>query len=192
MKQIPPLSVTKPRRLHWWNDHSFLRLVWTNFHKIDEDVWRHNHPSAARLAQLKAMGAASVLTLRGDGSFVSQIEAETCAQLGLVFRGISLRASTLPTRKAVVELIDALRDLPKPIVVHCKSGADRTGLAGAIYLHVFAGVPLEQAREQLSVRFLHNPWGKARIVHRFLDAYVAAHAATGIGFEEWVRTEYDG
>lgn len=189
-RTLPP-SPAKPRRQNWWNDHRFLRLIWTNFHKIDVDVWRQNHPSAARLAQLKTMGAASVLSLRGDGSEVSQIEAAACAQLGLVFRGISLRASKLPTPIAIVALIDALRDLPKPIVVHCKSGADRTGLAGAIYLHVFKGVPLEQAREQLSVRFFHNPWGKARIVYRFLDAYVAAHAATGIGFEEWVRTEYE-
>lgn len=191
MTQTPPSSGIDQPRLNWWRDHGFLRVLWTNFHKLDEDVWRHNHPSPARLAELKAMGAASVLSLRGATSELSLQEAEACAKVGLEFRGIGLRAVALPRKDALLALIDALREMPKPLVIHCKSGADRTGLAAVIYLHVITGVPLAEARAQLSARFMHNPWGKARIINRFLDAYVAAQSASGIGFEDWVRTEYD-
>lgn len=176
---------------YWLKDHGALRLVWTNFHKLDEDVWRHNHPSPARLAQLKAMGAASILTLRGTTSAPSILEAQACAELDLEFRALEMRATILPRKDALLGLLDAIKEMPKPMVIHCKSGSDRTGLAATIYLHVFKGVPLDEARKQLGVRFIHNPWGRAGIVNVLLDAYGAANAATGIGFEDWVRTEYD-
>jgi protein tyrosine/serine phosphatase len=90
-----------------------------------------------------------------------------------------------------LELIALLRDMPKPMLVHCKSGADRTGLAVTIYLHVIKGLPLTEARRALSWRYAHFSWGKAGIVSRMLDAYEADNRATGIGFEEWVETRYD-
>ncbi|QXT38124.1 tyrosine-protein phosphatase [Gymnodinialimonas ceratoperidinii] len=191
MSQPPPPSAALAWFQYWLKDHGALRALWRNFHKLDDDVWRHNHPSPKRLARLKEKGAVSVLSLRGSSSDHSQREAAICAELGLNFRGLSLRAVRLPQRKALLELIAALRDMPKPLVIHCKSGADRTGLASVIYLHVFKNVPLAEAREQLGMRFIHNPYGRARIVNVLLDAYAAAHETTGIGFEEWVRTVYD-
>ncbi len=191
MTQPAPFTPTDRLRLYWLKDHGFLRTLWTNFHKLDDDVWRHNHPSPSRLAQLKAMGAASVLTLRGDTSPPSQIEAAACAELGLEFQALEMRAIILPRKEALLGLLDALREMPKPMVIHCKSGSDRTGLAATIYLHVFKGVPLAEARKQLAPRFIHNPWGRAAIVNKLLDAYGAAHDATGIGFEDWVRSDYD-
>ena len=81
--------------------------------------------------------------------------------------------------------------MPKPMLVHCKSGSDRTGLAVTLYLHVIKGQPLDEARRALSWKYGHWSFGSAGVVHRLLDAYAAAHAATGIGFEDWVRQDYD-
>lgn len=189
-QQTPHLSL-KTWFQYWLKDHGGLRAVWRNFHKLDADVWRHNHPSPARLAQLQAMGAASVLTLRGSTSVPSVLEAAACTDLGLEFRALEMRAVILPRKEALLGLLDAIREMPKPMVIHCKSGSDRTGLAATIYLHVFKGVPLAEARKQLGVRFIHNPLGRAGIVNILLDAYAAAHAETGIGFEDWVRRDYD-
>ena len=185
------LSVVRNRLHYWLKDHGVLRAIWTNFYKLDGDVWRHNHPSPGRLARLQSMGAASVLTLRGSKSVPSVMEAEACADLGLAFRTLEIRATRLPRREALLDLLDAIREMPKPMVIHCKSGSDRTGLAATIYLHVFKEVPLVEARQQLSPRYIHNPLGRAGIVNVFLDAYATAHTATGIGFEDWVRTQYD-
>ncbi len=187
------IAYSRARRLwlYWLKDHGFLRVPWQNFHKLDADVWRHNHPSPARLAQLQALGAASILSLRGWKSAPSVIEAQACADLGLTFRALEMRATRLPRRDVLLGLLDAFRDMPKPMVMHCKSGSDRTGLASAIYLHAVKGVPLAQARQQLALRYIHNPWGRAAVVNRLLDAYGAAHEATGIPFEDWVRDHYD-
>lgn len=194
MEPAAPTSCLSPaemRRLFWWKDHGFLRILWTNFHRIDGQIWRHNHPSPARLARLRGMGAASVLSLRGPDNPLSVMEGAACAELGLTFRAVPLRAMGPPRRQSILEILAALRDMPKPLVIHCKSGSDRTGLVSAIYLHALRGVPLDEARRQLSIRYIHNPYGRARIVNRFLDAFEAAHAQTGIGFEDWVRDSYN-
>ena len=182
-----PFTRAERLRLYWWTDHGWLRSLWTNFEKIDAEVWRHTHPSPARLAQLKAMGAASVLSLRGSTSPPSRIEAAACAELGLAFRPIAMRAHALPSKEALLDLINTLRTSSKPLVIHCKSGSDRTGLAATLYLHVIKAVPLGEARGQLALRYIHNPWGKAAIVNRLLDAY----AAQAKPFEDWVRDDYD-
>ncbi len=187
----PPAAPKDAWRRYWLTDHGFLRAVWRNFHKLDNDVWRHNHPSPARLAQLKAMGAASVLSLRGPDNPLSKMEAQACADAGLAFHAVPLRAMDLPKKQSLLDLLDALRDMPKPLVVHCKSGSDRTGLAATIYLHAIKGQPLAQARKQISVRYFHNPLGKARVVNHFLDTYARANATTGISFEDWARDTYN-
>lgn len=191
MTQQPSFTTLDMLRLYWLKDHGVLRAIWSNFHQLDADVWRHNHPSPSRLAHLKNMGAASVLTLRGATSAPSLIEAAACEELGLEFRAIEMRASNLPRHTALFGLFDAIREMPKPLVIHCKSGSDRTGLASMIYLHAFKSVPLSEARQQLALRYMHNRFGKAGIVHRLIESYAADHEATGIGFEDWVKTAYD-
>ncbi len=65
-------------------DHGILRVLWKNFHKVAEGVYRSNQPSAHRLAEFKAMGIKAVLNLRGP-SLYSQylLEKEACTDLGL-------------------------------------------------------------------------------------------------------------
>ena len=48
-----------------------------------------------------------------------------------------------------------LRDAPKPLLIHCRSGADRTGLASVIYQAVIKGMDEDRAESQLSLRFGH-------------------------------------
>ena len=50
------------------------------------------------------------------------------------------------------DIISALRiihDAPKPILVHCRHGADRTGLIMAMYRVVFQGWTKEQAKKEM-------------------------------------------
>jgi len=81
--------------------------------------------------------------------------------------------------------------MPKPILVHCKSEADRTGLAVTLYRHVIKGEPLDVARKSLHWSYGHLSFGQAGVVHRILDAYADAHDRSGVTFEQWVRDSYD-
>jgi hypothetical protein len=57
------------------------------------------------------------------------------------------------------------------LLVHCQRGVDRTGLVSALYLLLRTDATLEQARRQLSIRYLHINAGRTRAMGRFLDLY---------------------
>nr|WP_234894951.1 tyrosine-protein phosphatase [Sinorhizobium meliloti] len=48
-----------------------------------------------------------------------------------------------------------MQTAPKPILIHCQAGADRTGLAAMLYLQQIAGIDEEISERQLSVRYGH-------------------------------------
>ena len=177
---------------YWIKDHAWLRAIIPNFYQVDELLYRSNHPSPRRLSHLKRLGIRSVLSLRGSGKNTPSIlERNACERLGLELKFIRMRTGVLLSPNTLLDLLNELRTMPKPMLVHCKSGADRTGLAVTLYLHVLKNMPLDQARRALSWRYAHWKWGQAGIIHALLDTYAADHIATGINFERWVATQYD-
>lgn len=179
-------------RLHYHLfDHAFLRVFWTNFWPVAPGVWRSNQPTAARFARYKAMGIKTVVNLRGEDAFAHYLfEKETCEALGLVMVDAKLWARNAAPRKRIVAVIDALRAAEKPMMFHCKSGADRAGFVAAMYQLVFEGVPVAEARKQLGLKFIHLEFTKTGVQGYILDTYAARLAHGEIGFEDWIRTEY--
>jgi protein tyrosine/serine phosphatase len=51
-----------------------------------------------------------------------------------------------------------LREAPKPLLIHSKSGADRVGLAAAIFQYAIAARTADEAGRQLSIRYGHLPF----------------------------------
>ena len=181
-------------RLHYlFIDHGWLRVLWRNFHQIAPGVYRCNQPSDRQLRAIHArVGLKSVLNLRGPSRRSFHLfEAETCRALGLTMVDLSLSASKAPTLDRLEQLVHHLQTLPKPFLIHCKSGADRTGLAAALYLLLIEGKPIAEAKAQLSFRFLHVANSPAGVQDHLLRVYEAAWARSGIGFLDWVRTAYD-
>jgi protein tyrosine phosphatase (PTP) superfamily phosphohydrolase (DUF442 family) len=190
--EAPTPTAGRMLRDYWLKDHAWVRLFVPNFYRVDDDLYRANHPGHRRLRIARDKGIRSVLSLRGDEPKApTLVERQACTELGLDLDFVRLWTTRLVDGEVLLDLIDKLRTMPKPMLVHCKSGADRTGLAVTLYLHVLKGVPLAQARRALHWRYAHLPWSRAGIVHRMLDAYARAHDETGIGFEDWVRTAYD-
>jgi protein tyrosine phosphatase (PTP) superfamily phosphohydrolase (DUF442 family) len=182
------------RALIWnrWLDHGILRVLWTNQFQIAPGVWRSNHPPQSRFARIKAMGINTVLTLRGvSGNPSDLLEREACAANGIALHSIAMQARAAPTPAQIADLIALFRTLPRPFLMHCKSGADRAGFASAVYLMVIMGEPVETARRMLSPRYLHFSWSKTGVLDRVLDLYAARNAKTPISFEAWAATEYD-
>ena len=183
------------RRAVWhfyWLDHGVVRLWWWNFDTVAPGVFRSNQPSAQRLARYRKMGIRSVLNLRGEGSNSAYLfEAEACAQLDLDLTNIATRARSLPTRETILELESAFRTLPKPMILHCKSGSDRAGFAAALYLMLIEGTAVRVAQRQLGLKYAHLRTTRAGILDFFLDHYAADNGRDAIGFRDWVVTRYD-
>lgn len=172
-----------------WFDHAILRSFWTNEAEIAPGVWRSNHPTKARLKRLKARGLRTVLSLRGDpGAAHNATERIWCAELGLTLIQVGMSDKHAPKRATLLELIETFRQAETPLLIHCKSGADRAGLASAIYLMTMQGVPLPEARRMLSLRFLHLRASRAGVLDAVLDAYGARQ---DMPFADWVAEVYD-
>lgn len=183
----------KVARWHYhWIDHAILRYHWTNFAEIAPGVFRSNQPTHDRFEEMKAMGIHTVLNLRGEDSMSHFLfEQESLAKLGMKLVSIRLHARRAVEARRYLEAIETMRTLEKPFVIHCKSGADRAGLASVLYLLAIEGRPISEARKQLSVRHLHLRWTKTGVLDHILDLYEARNEVSPIGIEEWFRTEYD-
>lgn len=78
-----------------------------------------------------------------------QQEVLVARKMGVQHYDVAMSAYKLPEKQKLVELVTLLRAAPKPILVHCEGGADRTGLASAIYL-ILQNKPLKAAKSQYS------------------------------------------
>lgn len=177
---------------YWWKDHAFLRARFQNAHQISPRMWRANQPSPEQLAGWKERGIRTILNLRGDtDSSFTVLEKEACADLGLDLHFLKIESRGAPDPVLLRQAKDLFATMAYPAMMHCKSGADRAGLMSVFYLYQVEGVPLEEARRQLALRYLHVSAGKTGILGFFWDEYARARDATGIEFWTWLDTVYD-
>ena len=189
------ISTDHARRNARWHfnivDHGILRTFWTNLFEIAPGVWRSNQPSQTRLKQYKDMGIATVLNLRGITDRSPYLfEEEACRDLGLKMINHQLSARSLVPKKELLSLLDTFETIEKPFVMHCKSGADRAGLAAALYLLHIEGASIAKARKQLSFRYIHIRASKTGILDHVLDAYEADTKTTPMPIRTWIEDCY--
>lgn len=130
-----------------------------NFHAvIPATLYRSAQPSADEIEHYRdTYGIRTVLNLRGEHSGKDWYEAEvaTANRLGLTHADFYMSASQELTQERAAELIALLARVEKPVLIHCKAGADRSGLAAALYLAAVSKQGEEAAEEQISIRFGH-------------------------------------
>ena len=85
-------------------DHAFLRVLWHNFHKVSDDVYRANQPSPSHLRFYKEKGIKAVLNLRGfSQQSYALFEEDSCEKLGLELISVPLSSSFAPQREKLLE-----------------------------------------------------------------------------------------
>ena len=109
---------------------------------------------------IKEHGIKSILNLLGNRPdkawYVDEIAVSKA--LGVEHHDYGISASEVVSASKLDEILKILRDAPKPILVHCNNGADRSGLVAAVYLAEIKGVVLDEAGGQLSLYYGHFPW----------------------------------
>jgi protein tyrosine phosphatase (PTP) superfamily phosphohydrolase (DUF442 family) len=173
-------------------------LVSSNLGTVDPGrVIRAAQPTT-RLPQLiKDHHLASILNLRG-GSFKDtwyESEVRTAEANGVAFFDFPLKATTRPTRSELLTLIDFFDHCKYPLLIHCKAGADRTGLASALYLMLQKKVPPQEAIRTFTIYHGHIPLLGTEHLHEPLDEYTQWLDSMGLAhaparFREWVKKDY--
>lgn len=165
----------------------FSVLVAGNFATVEAgDLYRSAQLRPSQLAQVtQEHRLRSVLNLRGAhlGAPWYDEELNAASTLGLQHLDLRFSANEEATLAQMDELVDALRRAPKPVLVHCMGGADRTGLAVALYRYAVRGEDSGQAQTGLSARYGHFPYlgSSTGAMDRSFARYVAAHPRGGGG-----------
>ena len=151
-----------------------------NFHTVQERV-------LYRSAQLgrdglesytRQYGIKSVLNLRGAhaGEAWYDQEMEAVRELGVAHYDYPISAKRFVTGQQIAEILDIVRQAPKPLLIHCKSGSDRAGLVSALYRFAATGASAAEADRELSLVYGHFPYltSWSRAMDDSFWAYVAA------------------
>jgi protein tyrosine/serine phosphatase len=172
-----------------WNDHAYLRLGFQNAHWISPEMVRSNQPWPFQLKRWKRDGVRTILNLRGgfDASFYV-LERWSCERLGLNMVNFTVTSRDVPSKDQVLAARELFQTLEYPVVMHCKSGADRAGIMSVLYAHFRLGQPIRQAMRQLSPRYLHVRQGKTGVLDYIFDLYLAEGEAKGLSFVDWVQS----
>jgi protein tyrosine/serine phosphatase len=130
-----------------------------NFHAVvDGKLYRSAQPSADEIrVYRKKYHIATIINLRGKSSGQAWYDTEvrTADELGIRHIDFPMSARRELTQAQSLALIALMKSAPKPILVHCRAGSDRTGLASALYLAALAKAGEETSETQLSIRFGH-------------------------------------
>jgi protein tyrosine/serine phosphatase len=196
--RVGDFDLTSPRRraYAWLDlmlvDHGLLRLLYANHHRVTARLSRSAQPAPGDLKRLKARGVRSIVCVRNGTDIGSwSLEQEACAKLGLELHKVNIRGREAPHRSDLLGLIDLLASLEYPALIHCKSGADRTGFAAAVYLIAVEKRSIDEGLAQLSLRYGYLRFSRAGILHEVIEAYRREGAAQGLDFREWVEKVYD-
>lgn len=141
---------------------------------------------------LEKRGIKALINLRGRNDDLSWWRNETGAAeaLGIAHLDAMLDSRKLPTKAMLVRLVEAFDQAPRPFVLKCSGGQDRTSFAAALYIvHREGWRATEQARAQYArFPYLHFPKKHQRWLKPFLD--FAAEDAKGAPLSHWIGDRY--
>ena len=168
-----------------------------NFHEvIPGEIYRSAQLSAGTLEDVvQEKGIQTVISLRRPKPEESWYVNEKAAasQLGIAHHDITMDLTFSPRIDHLIELRDLLENAPKPLLVHCRAGADRTGLAAVMVKLLDGTSSLEDARAQVALKYhviRDNSMGIP-----FFDAYAGWLDTEGgnhskDNFTHWLENEY--
>jgi hypothetical protein len=182
LSEAPAKDVgTERRRLVWSLGTAavFALLVWgylslrANFHVVTAgEIYRSAQPSVADLREtVEDYRIRSIVNLRGSNPEDGWYRREVAASRALQLRhyDVSLRARELPRIGDLLRLLEVLETAPRPLLIHCEQGADRSGFASAVALILDQDAGLERVRRQFSWRYL--VYAKDSVGKQFFDLY---------------------
>lgn len=128
-----------------------------NLYRVSDRLLRGAQPDEHGFDLLRRLGVRTVINVRPGRE-----EGELCLRNGLRYVEIPMRAWSFDERDVVRFLEIASSADHAPVFVHCRRGADRTGMLVAVYRVVIEGWTKEAALEEMT----RGPYGYNRMWHK--------------------------
>lgn len=184
------------------------RIEYTNnFYEVKPGVlYRSGEMAPEQLRELiKRHGIASVLDLRISGETIRQAgtsEPQLAGSLGAAYVNFPLATTRVPPKEDLLRLEEVLHSLKTPLLIHCSTGALRTGVVTTLWLQEVAGLPPQEAKRQLSpyfgysiVEYLYKEWSNKHpplpyLLYKYWDDQ--AHGSGNQDFHSWLMAGKTG
>jgi len=137
-------------------------VIKANFREVvSRKVYRSAQPSPAQLKEwIRRYGIRTVINLRGNAGKITEDEQAAANELGVKIITIRFKSSSLPTRDSLAKLIQTIDTTEQPILMHCRGGLDRTGIASTLAAMAIGKEDYNTARWQAYVP--PGPWKRNR------------------------------
>jgi protein tyrosine phosphatase (PTP) superfamily phosphohydrolase (DUF442 family) len=146
---------------------------------------------------VRRFGIKTVINLRGHCPQEAwhRDESNLLARLGVALVDVNFSSSMPPPVPELRKLLAALDTAERPILLHCRRGADRTSIAAAFALLLEPDATLADGQKQLSFRYGHAPFGNVQILDACFADYPAWLAERGLAhaperLRHWVMNDY--
>ena len=147
-----------------------------NIHTIAEgQAYRSGQLSAAALDQyIQKFKIKSILNLRGPnpGEKWYEEEIHQARQQKVTYYEISLSSGEAPSARQIEQIEDTLLHAPRPILIHCQGGSDRTGLVSAMWKILIDQSDPNEAEKQLSLYYGHLSIGNTKAMDDAFKAWM--------------------
>ena len=172
-------------------DHGIFRFKWRSLYEISDKVYRSNQPFPWQiLSDKNKRGIKTIINLRGVRNCSSYfLEKEICEKHNIKLINFPVTSRAAPKTETILAAKELFNKIEYPIIMHCKSGADRAGLMSALYLILNKETPVKEAKKQLSFKYLHIKHAKTGILDAFFESYLNKH--NNKNFLKWVKEDYD-
>ncbi|MEC8099852.1 MAG: tyrosine protein phosphatase [Pseudomonadota bacterium] len=176
-----------------FSDHGFLRILWTSFSKLPGGMYRCNQPYPFQIFKYKKKyGVKTIINLRGERNCSSFfLESEFCKNNNIDLYNFPITSRDLPSKKTIKEFFFLLDNIKFPAMMHCKSGADRAGIASCLYLIYKHNYNVDDALKQLSFKYLHIKYAKTGILDYFFETAINKGKVTSKDFLNWIDADYN-
>jgi protein tyrosine phosphatase (PTP) superfamily phosphohydrolase (DUF442 family) len=178
----------------WFVDHEILRTIYRNFYKLSANAFRSNHPSPAFIKKINHEYAIKTIISmrRADSTGQYRLEKKSCDQLGITLINHPMSSRSFPDVENILKAKKILETAEYPILIHCKSGADRAGMMSVFYKHFILQQPIQEALSELSMKYGHFRWADTGKLDVFFEDFLKFEQQNPqITFTQWLQEHYD-
>lgn len=135
--------------------------LFNNFHEVlPGELYRSAQLSPAEIIDYKKhYGIKTIVNLRGENKGEAWYDAEVAQakQEGITHIDYMMLSENQLSYDDAMHLIDIMAKAPKPLLIHCQAGANRTSLASALYMAAIKKKGEFESEQQLSLLYGYFP-----------------------------------
>lgn len=157
-------------------DHNFINYFRDNLYEIAPGVYRGAQPTMGQLKKLRdKLGIKTIINLKNDNrkSAYFLFEEERCKELGLKLVNVGISSRSLPSTQQLIEYKKVLEEeMEKPVLIHCKAGADRTSNFCTLYQYFIEKRKMKDTNQLRFFPYGYMKTSGAGVLRYYYDMFI--------------------